>query len=134
MNLRLSNIKDHWLGINTELTRLHIRDRQRGGVDWIPEDVYAACLYGYAKLYVCEHGYLIFKMEGDEFVIWFALSLNRNKKDLMAHYFGDICDIAEEAQAKTMAFYTTRKGYDRVMDKGELPGFKFQHSKYIREV
>ena len=134
MSLELADIKDYWFEVNCELTSLHIKDSQRGIADWIPEDVYAACKYGYAKLYICDDGYLIFKMNGSEFNIWFAISTSPGKKDLMSHYFGDICDIAEQAQAKTMAFYTTRKGYDRVVNSGGLPGFKFQHSKYVREV
>ncbi|CAN8142882.1 hypothetical protein THIOSC15_970002 [uncultured Thiomicrorhabdus sp.] len=133
MNLELADIKDHWFEINCELTNLHIKDNQRGVTDWIPEDIYAACIYGYAKLYICEDGYLIFKMNSDEFVIWFALSTSPNIQ-VIDEYFGDICEIAEQAQAKTMAFYTTRKGYDKVIDKGSLTGFKFQHSKYVREV
>jgi hypothetical protein len=134
MSIQLADIREHWHDLKIELTKLHNRDSQRGVADWLPEDVYAACKYGYAKLYFCDDGYLVFKMNGTEFDIWFALSTNPNGKDLMSEYFGDICELAENAQAKTMAFYTTRKGYDKAIDKGILPGFKFQHSKYVREV
>lgn len=134
MTLQLTDIRTCWPEVNILLTQLYIDDNKRGVTDWIPEDVYAACLYGYAKLYVCEDGYFIFKMTGDELTIWFALSTNPSGKDLMGFYFGDLCDLAEQAGAKTMAFHTTRKGYDRVINSGELTGFKFQHSKYVREV
>lgn len=134
MKLELANIRDYWFELNQELTRLHIRDSQRGIADWIPEDVYAACAYGYAKLYICEDGYFVFKMDGNEFVIWFALSINPKGKDLMDMYFGDVCEIAEQAKAETMSFTTTRLGYLKVIDKGVLPGFKFDSMKFVREV
>lgn len=133
MGIEIADIRDYWGRLNAELQRLHERDCRRGNPDWIPEDVYAACLYGFAKLYACRDGFLVFKKEGSEFVIWFAIS-TRPGHSLMESYFADICRIAEQSEAKTMAFYTTRKGYDKVIEKGQLPGFHFQHSKYIKGI
>jgi len=131
--MHLADIKQHWNSLAIELIKLHQDDSYRGCPDWIIEDVYAACLYGFAKLYVCDEGYLIFKKDGNEFVIWFALS-TRPGEFLMDKYFGQICDVAEETGATRMAFYTTRKGYDKIIDQGGLPGFRFQHSKYVRGI
>jgi len=135
--IEAANIKHHWQWVRPLLERLHERDLERGVPDWLPEDVYAECVHGKAFFYIAAGGFVVLKegknptTDAKSLVVWMACANDPSKTDNIAENAASIRDLAQSIGADQVEFYTTRKGYERVIG---AYGYRFAHSKYVMEV
>jgi hypothetical protein len=132
----LASIRESWQMIKPALEQLWLDDNQRGLPDWIPEDIYAACLNKQAFLYLTpeQDGFVILREEAAldgkrELLVWFAYSMKNN--NAIDSHKDWVDQMARTIQADRVVFYSTRPGYHRVASK---MGYQFQYSKFVREL
>src|SRR5882762_4892670 len=92
------------------------------GTHSIVEDVYAACKYGHAHLFMSEDGFVILQEQihpmdkEKELLVWLGQMFdNRN---MFISYESEIREIAKEIGVKRVVFFTTRSGFARVLPEG----------------
>ena len=135
--IEAANIKHHWDWVRPLLERLHERDCLRGAPDWFVEDVYADCVHGKAFFYLAAGGFVVFRegknktTDKKSLVVWMACANDPSKTDNIAENAASIRDLARSIGADQVEFYTTRKGYERVIG---AYGYRFAYSKYVMEV
>jgi hypothetical protein len=135
--IEAANIKHHWQWVRPLLDRLYERDCERGVPDWVVEDVYADCVHGKAFFYLATGGFVVLK-EGKNpttgaksLVVWMACANDSSKTDNIAENAEAIRSMAQSIGADQVEFYTTRKGYARIIG---TYGYRFAYSKYVMEV
>ncbi len=132
-----SNIRIHWDWVKPLLEKLHARDGVRGVTDWIPEDIYAACITGNAFFYVVTNGFLVCQQlpinnsPKSELFVWVACSIEQDYISAIDLNQNAVVDLARSIGASQVAFCTTRKGYEKVASE---VGYRFAYSKYVMEV
>jgi hypothetical protein len=101
------------------------------GDDERPEEVYAECRSGKAHLYLCDHGFVVLKRyvrddTGEpEVLIW--LGYGEGGKDLANLYLPELEALARKAGAKSLAFRTRRRGFERILNtRWELRAVEYQ--------
>lgn len=92
--------------------------RAKGGGDWRPEDVYAACVNGDAHLWMCAEGaFCVLQLERHPFTnelelrVWIAWTPGTRP---LLEYFEQVRRIAGEAGATRMRMSSRRKGWQRI--------------------
>jgi hypothetical protein len=135
--MQAASIRDNWDWVKPLLIRLHERDCERGLPDWIPEDIYSACINGSAHFYLVIDGFVVLQKvpvnnsDKHALLVWVACSGDPVQNNLIQQNAQSIKDLAVSIGAQQVEFYATRKGYDKII--GEL-GYKFAYSKYVMEV
>ena len=135
--MQAASIRDHWEWVKPLLVRLHERDSERGIPDWIPEDIYAACVSGSAHFYLAIGGFVVLQKipvnnsDRHALLVWVACSNDPSQDNHIQQNAHSIKDLAASIDAAQVEFYTTRKGYDKII--GEL-GYRFAYTKYVMEV
>ena len=131
------NIREHWWLIQPMLEKLYQREVLRGSPDWLPEDVYAACMFNQAWCYEVDQGYVILSEDdiphtkGKALTVWFALAIHCSESSAIIDNMQSFLALAKQAGSKRIEFYSSRPGFSRIADK---LGFQYQYSKYIRKV
>lgn len=109
------------------------------GDGWIPEDVYAACKNGHATLHLCEDvhgnydGFVVLSLRsgftGSELIVWTAHSPNYGQP--LSVWCGLIKEVAKQAKAKKLVFYSPRRAWGKVALE---MGFREAQVMYSMEV
>jgi hypothetical protein len=135
--MQAASIRDNWDWVKSLLIRLHERDCERGLPDWIPEDIYAACVSGAAHFYLAIGGFVVLQKipvnnsDKQALLVWVACSNDPDQDNLIQQNAQSIKDLAASIDVAQVEFYTTRKGYDKIIGAA---GYKFAGSKYVMEV
>lgn len=117
MRLNRVDIEPYWDAIKESVSNI-VR-----GTHAKPEDVYAACKYGHAHLFISEDVYIVFQEQNHpldhekELFIWIAERLN-NKVNIMHDYQEEVINIAKCVGAKRITFLTTRPGFLKALPSG----------------
>ena len=127
--LRPSDVRDVWEAILPGI----LAARTKGGGDWRPEDVYAACRNGSAHLWLSDESgaFCVLQLDRNSFtnelelLVWVAYS--PGDYPLQA-YLEQVRVIAREAGAVRARMFSTRKGWERV------PGWEPAATEYVCEV
>ncbi|TAM30259.1 MAG: hypothetical protein EPN60_05295 [Nevskiaceae bacterium] len=124
--LNPADIRDHWDRIAPAVAECLLGDEDR------PEDVYAACLYGHAHLYLAADGFVVFKKRrtrlGTELRVWCAHCTG--PAGALVRYRPDVERLAKEIGARAAVFESHRPGFDRALP----PGWKRVSAVYELEV
>lgn len=115
--LRPADYRAHWDEILPGLVEALKQNRE--GLR--PEDVFADLKTGMAALYLCEDGFVIFKVTTDslgrrELLIAWAYSQAHEK--VIGKYADDVDSIARGLNCSTQILLTTRRGYERALPEG----------------
>lgn len=109
-----ARIHDHWDDISLRVAECLAGDDDR------PEDVYAACSYGDAHLYMADDGFAVLRKRqtrrGIELRVWCAHC--RGEQGALDRYDGEIKRLAREIGARAAVFETHRLGFDRALPDG----------------
>ena len=112
--LRPRDIRETWDYLRPRVEQA----RLKGGGDWRPEDVYAACLSGAAHLWMCDEGaFCILQLERNTFTndlelfVWVAWTPGTHP---LREYFEQVRGIARDAGAVRMRMLSKRRGWGRV--------------------
>ena len=85
-------VKEYWDHIKPQLEIVV----EKTNPDWIPEDVYMACMLGQARVYLSPDGLIVFKLLTDSVTnenslfVWAAYSIG----DALVKYYQDVDTIA----------------------------------------
>lgn len=129
MKLIATDYRQAWDQILPALTKT----LKRFGNGLRPEDVYCDLRMGMAALYLCEDGFIIFKVSTNavgqrELLVNWAYSHSREK--VIAKYSDDIDCIARELNCKTESMITSRRGYERALP----PSWRLKYYCWVRDV
>ena len=109
----LHDIRSVWEIIKPDIIKL----KEKWGMDWRYEDVYAQCLMGRAFCYSCNDGFIIVKPQENQFTlakelfVWICCSTASNG---LMDYHPDISKIAKDIYATTIIFNSPRDGFIKV--------------------
>lgn len=117
MSLQPANYRTAWDSIQPGL--LEALAQQRAGIR--PEDVFCDLKMGIAALYLCEDGFIIFKVTTDAIgrrtlIINWAYSSAHEK--VMAKYADEVDAVARELGCMKQSLMSTRRGYERALPEG----------------
>ena len=124
-------IKEYWDHIRHALECVI----EKTNPDWIPEDVYMACLLGQARVYLAPDGVIVFKLLTDSVTnetslfVWAAYS---KEGDALIKYYQDVDTIAEEFGASKISFASSRKGWHKAINK--IPGWREAETIYEKRI
>lgn len=119
--LQLVDIRIIWDRIKPYIQDL----RDRYGMDWRPEDVYARCMAGTSFCWVCKDGFLIVSPRENVFTlrkelfVWICVGWSG--EDLIDEYFDDIREVARDVGATAILFESPREGFRRIAQKRQWP-------------
>lgn len=117
MKLLSQPIEQNWDKIKDLVTTVIEGTRCR------PEDIYAACRYGHAHLFMSDDGFMILQEQthvmdkAKVLYIWVAHRFD-NKVGLINEYKDEVLEIAKSIGAKRISFSTTRLGFSKVVPEG----------------
>lgn len=129
MRLNRVEIEPYWDAIKESVSNLVKGSHARA------EDVYAACKYGHAHLFISEDVYIVFQEQNHqmdhekELFIWLAERLN-NKTNIMYDYQEEVIEIARGVGAKRIVFLTTRPGFLKALPSG----WRMRYTTYELEI
>lgn len=115
--LHPANYREHWDEILPGLVK--VLEHQNEGLR--PEDVFAELKTGFAALYLCEDGFIIFKIVTDAigrrdlFINW---AYSHSHEKVIAKYAQQVDAIARDLNCATESLASTRRGYERALPEG----------------
>ena len=133
--MKQADIRHYWYYVKAELEYLHKKDCERGVPDWIPEDIYAACVNQQAFFYLVDDGFVVLRSYIDDdgylaLLVWVAVS-DSNDHGALERNAPAIEQKAQEINARRVVFHSTRPGYLR---KARDIGYQFCSSKFVKEL
>lgn len=114
----LSDIKTNWTWIKPCLEKLKAAE---SGLSWIPEDIYASCVYGESRLYIGGEdpdSFMITRIDEDKetkkrtLFIWIAWGGSGH--NIMDKYFTDLVRMAQSNNCDTMRMQSPRRGFEKI--------------------
>ena len=124
-------VKEYWDHIRALLEKVI----EKANPDWIPEDVYMACMLGQARVYLAPDGLIVFKLLTDNLTnentlfVWAAYSKEGNA---LIKYYQDVDTIAEEFGASKISFTSSRKAWHKAIHK--IPGWSEGETIYEKRI
>jgi hypothetical protein len=124
-------VKEYWDHIRYALECVI----EKTNADWIPEDVYAACMMGQARVYLAPDGVIVFKLLTDNITnqnslfVWAAYSKDGNA---LIKYHQDVDAIAKEFGASKISFASPRKAWHKAIHK--IPGWYEVETVYEKRI
>ena len=116
------DIRTVWQDIRPGLDKLSQVQR-----DWIPEDIYAACIHGDAICFVDDEyndgGCLIVRYVPEPYtdeLVFFIWAVTSYEQNAVKHHWEEIKYIAKQSGCTKIRFTTKRKGLERLMKDNEL--------------
>ena len=124
-------VKEYWDHIRSLLEKVV----EKADPDWIPEDVYMACMLGEARVYLAPDGIIVFKLLTDKVTnetslfVWAAYS---KEGDALIKYYQDVDAIAAEFGASKISFTSSRKAWHKAINK--IPGWYEAETIYEKRI
>ena len=115
---QLADIRTAWDSIKQSVEQIRVDCK----VEWRSEDVYAQCYAGHAFLWMCDDGFMVVKIQCNQFTlakelfVWICWSGHAKG---ISEYMPDIKDFAAEHQCKKVVFGSPRKGFSKLADQNQ---------------
>lgn len=127
MELELTDIRKAWDTVRLGLEHV----RRKASPEWLPEDIYAACVTGQAFLYSADCGFIVVQPQTNkitsepELLVWVAYS---NMPDSVSTFQGAVDNVARDNGFKRLVMWSNRPGWEKV------PGWVPKNVIYEREL
>jgi hypothetical protein len=117
MNLQTipaAEVRSWWTYVKPGLEKILAKSPE----DWLPEDIYAACIYNGASLLICIKdnapcGFMVVIARGEAWHVWCAWSDSHVLDDGLAA----LEEMARLSNVKRLTFESWRRGWDKLAKK-----------------